>query len=100
MIVKCGKCLHYLQQVKGGAALGINYKTQWKNYQLQLIGGIHAIYNDMFANCVELYDDKIETENLPWVFEKIKYDTTPATRAAQMYTKCHNVIKYLEVTLK
>lgn len=100
VIARCGKCLHLLQQIKGGGALGINYKTQWKNYQVQLIGGIHATYNELFINCVELYDDKIETENLPWDAERVKYDIEPAKKTAQMYTKCHNLIKYLEIALR
>lgn len=100
VVVSCGKCLHLLQQIKGGGVLGINYKTQWKNYQLQLIGGIHATYNELFINCAELYDGKIETENLSGDTEKVKYDIEPVKRTGQIYTKCHNLIKYLEIALR
>ncbi|TMW45301.1 hypothetical protein DOY81_009619, partial [Sarcophaga bullata] len=100
VVVSCGKCLHLLQQIKGGGVLGISYKTQWRNYQVQLIGGIHDTYNELFVNCVELYDDKIETEKLSWDNEKVKYDVEPVKRTAQMYTRCHNLIKYLEIALR
>lgn len=96
----CGKCLHLLQQVKGGSVQGINHKTQWKNYQLQLLGGIHAVYNEMFANCIEIYEDKIEQEKLPWEKEQVQFEHEPVNKAAQMYIRCHNLIKYLTIALR
>ncbi|KAI8114731.1 glutamic acid and leucine-rich protein 1, Proline [Lucilia cuprina] len=99
VVQNCGKCLHLLQQVKGGGVQGVNHKTQWKNYQLQLIGGIHSVYNEMFSNCAEIYEEKIEQVKFPWEAEQHKFDAEPVRKAAQMYTRCHNMIKYLIIAL-
>ncbi|XP_065371016.1 proline-, glutamic acid- and leucine-rich protein 1-like [Calliphora vicina] len=100
VVENCGKCLHLLQQIKGGGQQGVNHKTQWKNYQLQLLGGIHTVYNEMFANCIEMYEEKIEDQKLPWEAEQIKFDPEPVKKAAQMYTRCHNMIKYLIIAIR
>ncbi|XP_037813197.1 proline-, glutamic acid- and leucine-rich protein 1 [Lucilia sericata] len=100
VVQNCGKCLHLLQQVKGGGVQGVNHKTQWKNYQLQLMGGIHSVYNEMFSNCVEMYEEKIEQMKLPWEGEQHNFDTEPVKKAAQMYTRCHNMIRYLLIALR
>ncbi|XP_046803839.1 uncharacterized protein LOC111684110 [Lucilia cuprina] len=99
VVQNCGKCLHLLQQVKGGGVQGVNHKTQWKNYQLQLIGGIHSVYNEMFSNCAEIYEEKIEQVKFPWEAEQHKFDAEPVRKAAQMYSRCHNMIKYLIIAL-
>lgn len=100
VVQNCGKCLHLLQQVKGGGIQGINHKTQWKNYQLQLLGGIHDVYNAMFANCVELYDEKIEKESLPWQSELNEFNDEPVKKSAQMYIRCRNLLAYLSIALR
>lgn len=100
VVKNVGKCLHLLQQVKGGGVQGVNHKMQWKNYQLQLLGSIHAVYNEMFANCIEMYEDKIEQEHLPWGSQKIEFDPEPVKKAAQMYTRCRNLLTYLITALR
>ncbi|KAM7360147.1 proline-, glutamic acid- and leucine-rich protein 1 [Cochliomyia hominivorax] len=101
IVKNCGKCLHLLQQIKGGAVQGINHKTQWKNYQLQLLGGIHVVFNEMFANCTDMYEGNIEQELLPWEKETKQFDLfDPVKKAAQLYIRCRNLIKYLIIALR
>ncbi|XP_058978290.1 proline-, glutamic acid- and leucine-rich protein 1 [Musca domestica] len=93
-----GKCLHLMQQVSGGEVRSSSHKAQWKNYQTQLVGSIHAIFNDMFAHCNEIWDDNIVTDQLN--MEKLVLSDEPVNRSAQLYIRCHNLIQYLIAALK
>ncbi|XP_061403048.1 proline-, glutamic acid- and leucine-rich protein 1-like [Musca vetustissima] len=93
-----GKCLHLMQQVSGGEVRSSSHKTQWKNYQTQLVGSLHAVFNDMFASCNEIWDDNIVTDQLN--MEKLVLSDEPVNRAAQLYIRCHNLVQYLIAALK
>lgn len=93
-----GKCLHLMQQVSGGEIRSSSHKTQWKTYQTQLVGSIHEIFDVMFANCNEIWDDNVVQEHFN--MEKIELSDEPVNRAAQLYIRYHNLVQYLIVALK
>ncbi|XP_013113472.2 proline-, glutamic acid- and leucine-rich protein 1 [Stomoxys calcitrans] len=98
IVIYNGKCLHLLQQVSGGEIRSSSHKSQWKSYQTQLVGSIHAIFDDMFANCNEMWDDSVVQEHL--TLEKLELSDEPVNRAAQLYIRYHNLMQYLIVALK
>ncbi|XP_073829505.1 proline-, glutamic acid- and leucine-rich protein 1 [Musca autumnalis] len=98
IVAYTGKCLHLMQQVSGGEVRSSSHKSQWKNYQTQLVGSIHAIFNDMFANCNEIWDDNIVNEQLN--MDELVLSDEPVNRAAQLYIRCHNLVQYLIAALK
>ncbi|KAL9921117.1 proline-, glutamic acid- and leucine-rich protein 1 [Glossina fuscipes fuscipes] len=98
IIVYCGKCMHMLQQIRGGGQQGVNHKTRWQEYQNQLVASIHAIFNEMFSNCSETYvgDSSQEIGNKTIA----DLSSEPVRKAAQLHVRAHNVIEYLIIALK
>uniref|UniRef100_A0A1A9W861 Pre-rRNA-processing protein RIX1 N-terminal domain-containing protein n=1 Tax=Glossina brevipalpis TaxID=37001 RepID=A0A1A9W861_9MUSC len=99
VIIYCGKCMHLLQQIRGGGQGGINHKTRWQEYQNQLIASIHTIFNEMFSNCSETY----ESDNYQETgrdMARIDLSNEPVKKVAQLYVRVHNVIQYLIIALK
>uniref|UniRef100_A0A1A9ZYM6 Pre-rRNA-processing protein RIX1 N-terminal domain-containing protein n=1 Tax=Glossina pallidipes TaxID=7398 RepID=A0A1A9ZYM6_GLOPL len=98
IIVYCGKCMHMLQQIRGGGQQGVNHKTRWQEHQNQLVASIHAIFNEMFSNCSETYegDSSHQTGNKTIT----DLSSEPVQKAAQLYVRAHNIIEYLIIALK
>lgn len=100
LIVQSGKCLLQLQQVRGGNIQGTSLKSAWSNLQSQLLGSLHAILNQLFANTTETYDganfdDEISTLKVP----ELNLSPEPVERAAQLLTRFRNLCEYLRIVL-
>ncbi|XP_055851289.1 proline-, glutamic acid- and leucine-rich protein 1 [Episyrphus balteatus] len=93
-----GKCLHLLQQVRGGGVQGISQKAAWQNYQMKLLGSLHSLMDSAFANCTELYDDFVEKEQLN--IAPLVLSDEPVKRAMQIYIRFRNLIRYLIAALR
>ncbi|XP_055906809.1 proline-, glutamic acid- and leucine-rich protein 1 [Eupeodes corollae] len=93
-----GKCLHLLQQVRGGGVQGISHKAAWQSYQMKLLGSLHSLMDSAFSNCTELYDDSIEKDQLN--IAPLELSDEPVKRAMQIYIRFRNLVKYLIAALR
>lgn len=100
-VMRSAKCWHQLQQVRGGtSAQGTSVKMAWANFQSQILGSLHGILNQLFANATETYDgfnfdDEITTLNVA----ELNLSPEPVERATQLSTRFRNLCEYLRVAL-
>lgn len=94
---QAAKCLHLLQQVRGGGAQGISHKNSWTEYQLQLIGTLHEHFDLLFANAAETFDGSNVKERLN--IPELNLRPEPVIRASQLITRITNLTEFLRVML-
>lgn len=99
-VIRSAKCWLQLQQVRGGSAQGTSVKTAWTNLQSQILGSLHGLLNQLFANAAETYDgfnfdDEIATLNVV----ELNLSPEPVERATQLSTRFRNLCEYLRVAL-
>lgn len=100
LVIQSGKCLLQLQQVRGGNTQGTSVKSAWSNLQLQLLGSLHTILNQLFANTNETYDgynfdEDIVTLKTP----ELNLSPEPVQRATQLVTRFKNLCDFLRIAL-
>lgn len=99
LILQSGKCLHLLQQVRGGGVQGISQKNAWSLLQSQLLGSAHRVLNEMYANTIETFDVKIdELDSLKT--SELNLSADPLERATQLTTRFRNLCEYLRIALR
>lgn len=95
-----GKCLLQLQQVRGGNVQGTSLKSAWSNLQLQLLGSLHVILNQLFANTAETYDGyNFDEEIATLKVVELNLSPEPVERATQLLTRFKNLCEYLRIVL-
>lgn len=100
LVLQGGKCLHQLQQIRGGTVQGLSQKNAWKQYQEQLLGSLHAALNQIYANITETYDgyhfdDTISTLKIP----ELNLSAEPIQRATQLIVRFQNLCDLLRIAL-
>lgn len=100
LVIQSGKCLLQLQQVRGGSAQGISVKSAWSNLQLQLLGSLHTILNQLFAKTTETYDGyNFDEEITTLKTVELNLSPEPVERATQLLTRFKNLSDYLRIVL-
>lgn len=100
LVIQSGKCLLQLQQVRGGGVQGSSVKGAWSNLQSQLLGSLHIILNQLFANATETYDGcNFDEEITTLKGVELNLSPEPIQRATQLLTRFQNLIDYLRIAL-
>lgn len=105
LVIQSGKCLLQLQQVRGGGGggaggQGISLKGAWSNLQSQLLGNLHLILNQLFANATETYDGfNFDEEITALKTIELNLSPEPIQRAAQLLTRFKNLTNHLRIAL-
>lgn len=104
LVIQSGKCLLQLQQVRGGGGAasgqGISVKGAWSNLQSQLLGSLHTILNQLFANATETYDGfNFDEEIATLKAAELNLSPEPIQRATQLLTRFKNLTDYLRIAL-
>lgn len=99
-VMHSGKCLLQLQQVRGGSAQGTSVKCAWTNLQSQILGSLHTIMNQLFANATETYDGfNFDEEITTLKVAELNLSPEPVERATQLLTRFCNLCEYLRIAL-
>lgn len=100
LVNNSGKCLLQLQQVRGGNVQGTSLKSAWSNLQLQILGSLHVILNQLFANTAETYDGYNFDEEISTLkVVELNLSPEPVERATQLLTRFKNLCEYLRIVL-
>ncbi|XP_055325802.1 proline-, glutamic acid- and leucine-rich protein 1 [Sitodiplosis mosellana] len=101
LVIQSGKCLLQLQQVRGGGCVqGISVKGAWSNLQSQLLGSLHTVLNQLFANATETYDGfNFDEEITALKTVELNLSPEPIQRATQLLTRFKNLTDYLRIAL-
>lgn len=100
LVIHSGRCLLQLQQVRGGNTQGTSVKNAWTNLQSQLLGSLHGLLNQIFANATETYDGFNIDEELPTLkTAELHLKPEPVERATQLFTRFKNLCQYLRIVL-
>lgn len=101
---QAAKCLHLLQQVRGGNVHGLSQKNAWSLLQSQLIMNLHKTLDQIFANTVESCDEvnynSNETETFNIKLPELTLSAEPVVRATQLTQRFWNLCQYLRVALR
>lgn len=100
LVLQAGKCLHLLQQVRGGGGgvQGMSQKGAWSLLQSQLLGSLHRILDDIYANTMETYDGNMG-DAITLKIAELNLSAEPLERAVQLVTRFKNLCEYLRVAL-
>lgn len=99
-VIRSGKCLLQLQQVRGGSAQGTSVKSAWSNLQSQILGSLHDIMNQLFVNATETYDGfSFDEEITTLKVAELNLSPEPIERASQLLTRFRNLCEYLRIAL-
>lgn len=100
LVRQSGKCLHLLQQVRGGGSQGLSQKNAWALLQTQLIGSLHSILDQIYANTAETYDgNSYATDAELLKVPELLLNAEPVARATQLVTRFQNLSEYFRVIL-
>lgn len=100
LVIYSGKCLLQLQQVRGGNTQGTSVKSAWTNLQSQLLGSLHGLLNQIFANTTETYDGFNFGEEISTLkTTDLNLSPEPVERATQLFTRFKNLCQYLRIAL-
>lgn len=100
LVVQSGKCLLQLQQVRGGNVQGTSLKGAWSNLQLQILGSLHVLLNQLFSNATETYDGlNFDEEVTTLKVTELNLSPEPVERATQLLTRFRNLCEYLRIAL-
>lgn len=100
LVIQSGKCLLQLQQVRGGNVHGTSLKGAWSNLQLQILGSLHLILNQLFAKATETYDGyNFDEEIATLKVAELNLSPEPVERATQLLTRFKNLCDYLRIAL-
>lgn len=97
LVRQSAKCLHLLQQTRGGGAQSSAHKLAWTNLQLSLLGSIHELLNGIYANTSEVVDGFAGIERLP--ITDLQLSDEPFARTKQITTRFKNLCKYFQIAL-
>lgn len=97
LVEQAAKCLHYLQQSRGGGNSGGIHKKCWTDYHSQVIGSLEQLHSQIFKNVVDVEISTGKSERLK--LEELKLSPEPVTKFANLLIRFKNVCKLLEVTL-
>jgi hypothetical protein len=97
LVEQAGKCLHYLQQSRGGGTSGGIYKKCWAEYQLQIIGTLEFLHSQIFKNVVDIEISTGKSERLQ--IENLKLSPEPVVKFSSLLIRFKNMCKFLEVAL-
>lgn len=101
IVVQTAKCLHLLQQVRGGGTQGLSQKAAWSMLQTQLLGSLHETLDLIYANTAETYDHhNIDGESVKLKTTELKVSAEPVERATQLVMRFQNLCEYLRVALR
>lgn len=99
-VIQSGKCLQQLQQVRGGNVQGISQKNAWNQLQMQLLGSLHKILNQIYANTSETFDGyHFDDEIVTLKTTELNLSAEPIERANQLFTRFRNLCDYLRITI-
>lgn len=98
LALQTAKCLHLLQQVRGGGVQGMSQKGAWSLLQSQLLGSLHRTLDDIYANTMETYDGNTG-ESVTLKTTELNLSAEPLERATQLVTRFQNLCEYLRVAL-
>lgn len=96
-VEQAAKCLHYLQQTRGGGTSGGIHKKCWTEFHSQIIGSLEQLHSQIFKNVVEVEVNTGKSERLK--LEDLKLSPEPVTKFATLLIRYKNVCKVLEVAL-
>lgn len=99
LVLQTAKCLHLLQQVRGGGAQGMSHKGAWYALQSQLLGSLHRTLDDIYANTMETYDGNDTVQMVTLKTTELNLSIEPLERATQLVTRFKNLCEYLRVAL-
>lgn len=97
LVTQSAKCLHLLQQTRGGGAHSSAHKLAWTHLQLCLLGSIHELLNGIYSNTSEIVDGFTGTERL--AIAELQLSDEPILRTLQLVTRFKNLCRYLQVVL-
>lgn len=99
-VIHSGKCLLQLQQVRGGGGQGTSIKSAWTNLQAQILGSLHGVLNQLFANTAETYDGfNFDEEISTLKVAELNLGPEPIEKATQLLTRFRNLCEYLQIAL-
>lgn len=96
-VEQAGKCLHLLQQTRGGGVSGGVYKKCWSEYQTQLLGTLEALFAKMFKSVEDVTIETSRSEKFK--VKELNLSPEPIVKFGQLITRFGNICKFLEVAL-
>ena len=97
LVEKSGKCLHLIQQTRGGGVSGGVYKKCWSEYQTQLIGTLEGLFSQLFKNVENVSVETPKSEKFK--INDLKLSPEPITKFGQLMTRFGNICSFLEIAL-
>lgn len=101
VVIQSAKCLHLLQQVRGGGTQGLSQKAAWSLLQVQLLGSLHETLDQIYANTSETYDNQnLGGEQVTLKTTELRLSAEPVERATQLVTRLQNLCEFLRIVLR
>lgn len=99
-VIHIAKCWLQLQQVRGGSAQGTSVKIAWTTFQSQILGRLHGIMNQLFANATETFDGyNFDEEIITLNVAELNLSREPVDRATQLSMRFRYLCDYLRIAL-
>lgn len=94
-IVQISKCLHLMQQTRGGSVSGGIYKKCWSDFHSQTLGSLEETFGRLLKNVESLKIGKSEKLKLP----ELKLSSESAAMYSQLLVRFKNLVTIFQVSL-
>ncbi|XP_037944694.1 uncharacterized protein LOC119677425 [Teleopsis dalmanni] len=96
LTIQSGKCTLLLQQVRARNVNNFNLKTQWKNYQLNLLKSLQVVINLINPSNLNVGAIYLDEESFA---PKLKLSAEPIQRSIEIFTRFSNLANYFVIAL-